>query len=636
MKRRLAWALCAVILATSAGFVPQPAPTQAADELWHDFENGCGPAKGRDVVPDNSAVLRVLFGDYSGLPELLQWANDTDAVTYFKPACDVHDRCYGTLGSSRADCDLEMLDDLVGVCGKVYFQKPDFSWKGWFGLKTVWKAIQYLPCVEAATTMYGVVATIGGGLPVLGTEAFQSAQADALKAATCDGARQTNYGGIYLPATAIELGYEGDCSVVDLTYGDGRWAGTSRQFGNAQEVHWLHSPDDVQETWRSLFDSGYALTNLEYGAGTWVTVLTTETGIGRQFFTNRGTFSDLADDIRHAWDDGLTVTEIEHGDGRWLMFASAGTGVTGQRWLREATTTAELNAAVQRELDAGWWLTKLEHDGEHWLALFSQGLAWQGNGMTCRPTYHETRVAMDEHAAAGRMLADLEYGNGAWCGVWFVPLVVPPPTPSPTLQPTPAPTPMPTASPTPQLVDVPDLGGMMRADARALVRSRGLVFEVAGYRDMGSEMAGRVVDQDPLPYGSPVASGSTVRVWLGAASSFIPTFPDQRTSDRLTIWLPGHEHGDTIERGTTVEVCVALHPFNQPEPPYPNWVLSDFYPADGPGAWIAGGSMPPGGMTQCYDHDVTGPGGYEAFGLSMLNPSSAAVVEYADFWIYVP
>jgi hypothetical protein len=648
--------MCALLIATTLAGAPEPSPARAADVLMHDFENGCGPANLPDFVPDNSAVLRTLFGDFSALPELFSWARDQDAVDYFSPACDAHDRCYGTYGSNALDCDLQMLPDLTGACKKAYLRK-DLSWRNAFGLGYIWKAGEFAHCVEAATAMVAAVRAAGDVLGGFGTglydaSAFGDAQTDAEKAATCDGARQTSYGGIYLPPRAIERGYEGDCSVVDLAYGAGRWAGTSRQFGNAQQVHWLDSPDDVQATWRSLFDSGYALTNLEYGDGWWVAVLTTDTGIGRQFFTNRGRFEDLTDDIRHAWDEGLDVTEVEYGDGRWLMFASADTGIAGQRWVRDVTNTGELNAAVQRELDAGWWLTKLEHDGERWLALFAQGVSWQANGMTCRPTYHETRVAMDEQAAVGRELADLEYGDGSWCGVWFESAATPPPTPSPTAPPTPSPTapptpsptaspapsptPMPTATPTPQLVEVPDLGGMTRAVARAMVRSRGLTFEVAGYRDMGAEMAGRVVDQDPMPYGAPVPAGSMVRVWLGAESSFTPTFPAQRTSDRFTVLMPGHEHGDTITRGTSVEICVAISAYYPGEQARPDWVLGDYYPADGPGTWVAGGSMPPGGMTQCYDRDVTGPGGYEMFGISMLNPSTGAVMDFADFWIYVP
>ncbi len=639
MTRRAKVVLAVLLLVTSIGApligTPPPAVAISGAELLHDYENGCGPANSFDFVPDNSALLRVLFGDVTALPELVAWAADQDLADYFGPACDIHDRCYGTYGSNRLACDAALYPDLASACYSAYV-KPDFSWKNGFGLGTLWKAPQYAPCLGIASTIItGSVLIFGGDI----TDAFSDAQRDAEQSATCDGTQQSSYGGIFLPAKAIELGYSGGCLVVDLAYGNGRWAGTSRPISGAQQVHWLDSLDAVQAKWDELFDAGYRLTNLEYGDGKWIAVFTSDTGWDRQRYNNRGDFNDLASDIRANWGEGLAVTELDYGDGRWMAFSSAGTGITNQRWIHEPSNATQLAAAVQGALDSGWLVTNLEWDGDRWVALFAQGPTWLENGLTCNSTYHETRVALDEQAAAGRVLADLEYGNGSWCGIWFRPQVwmptnpTPSPLPTPTLTPTPTPTT--TASPTVQLVAVPDLGGLTRADARAEVRSRDLVLEVAGYRDAGASFAGRVVDQDPMPYGSPVPVGSTVRVWLGATPSFSPSVPAQQTSDKISIRIPGHSHGDTIERGTPIDVCIALEPYSQPEPPYPTWVLAYYYPADGLGTWIDGSSMPTAGLDQCYSHYVTGPGGYEKFALSRTN-SAGTTTDTADFWIYVP
>ncbi len=110
------------------------------------------------------------------------------------------------------------------------------------------------------------------------TDAFSDAQRDAEQSATCDGTQQPSYGDIVLPAKAIELGYSGGCLVVDLAYGNGRWAGTSRPISGAQQVHWLDLLDAVQAKWDELFDAGYRLTNLEYGDGKWIAVFTSDTG----------------------------------------------------------------------------------------------------------------------------------------------------------------------------------------------------------------------------------------------------------------------------------------------------------------------------------------------------------------------
>ena len=59
--------------------------------------NGCGPQAGVDFVPDD-------FGDYS-----------------FTGPCNGHDVCYGTCGSSKAQCDDQFFDDMVEVCQNTTF-----------------------------------------------------------------------------------------------------------------------------------------------------------------------------------------------------------------------------------------------------------------------------------------------------------------------------------------------------------------------------------------------------------------------------------------------------------------------------------------------------------------------------------
>lgn len=56
--------------------------------------NGCGAQDGFDFVPDHPA----------GYP--------------FHQACVEHDRCYGTCGSDRAQCDLDFYDRMAAVCNE--------------------------------------------------------------------------------------------------------------------------------------------------------------------------------------------------------------------------------------------------------------------------------------------------------------------------------------------------------------------------------------------------------------------------------------------------------------------------------------------------------------------------------------
>jgi hypothetical protein len=86
--------------------------------------NGCGPAGvGGYVVPD-------------------QW--DDYVLT---PACDNHDRCYGTCGSSKDTCDMNFLNDMRNIC------QADFG---------PWNPNRY-DCYSASWIYYQAVHQFGGG-----------------------------------------------------------------------------------------------------------------------------------------------------------------------------------------------------------------------------------------------------------------------------------------------------------------------------------------------------------------------------------------------------------------------------------------------------------------------------------------
>jgi len=72
----------------------------------------------------------------------------------FKPACNVHDVCYGTCGKGKADCDKDFLGDLLGACMEKY---------GWNSIQPIPPdlAAKQLLCSSLAQTYYNAVAAAG-------------------------------------------------------------------------------------------------------------------------------------------------------------------------------------------------------------------------------------------------------------------------------------------------------------------------------------------------------------------------------------------------------------------------------------------------------------------------------------------
>lgn len=80
--------------------------TPMHDPNWQP--NGCGPDSfGTAVV--NSIISLYPFPAGTGLNNPIIGIN-------FKPACDVHDECYG-MGFNKGDCDQQFRNNMNGICG---------------------------------------------------------------------------------------------------------------------------------------------------------------------------------------------------------------------------------------------------------------------------------------------------------------------------------------------------------------------------------------------------------------------------------------------------------------------------------------------------------------------------------------
>ena len=82
----------------------------------------------------------------------------------FTPCCNDHDRCYGTCGSNRADCDSELSDCMKNACDN-YFTLP-ITWH------------ERAACRVTASVYWGTLRVLGG-------EAYESAQDEACDENEC-------------------------------------------------------------------------------------------------------------------------------------------------------------------------------------------------------------------------------------------------------------------------------------------------------------------------------------------------------------------------------------------------------------------------------------------------------------------
>jgi hypothetical protein len=71
-----------------------------------------------DNLPVNATHREVNgCGDDTGLGRFVP---NAPTGADFRPSCDNHDRCYGTLGKSKSECDKQFHNELLGVCGRTF------------------------------------------------------------------------------------------------------------------------------------------------------------------------------------------------------------------------------------------------------------------------------------------------------------------------------------------------------------------------------------------------------------------------------------------------------------------------------------------------------------------------------------
>lgn len=178
-------------------------------------------------------------------------------------------------------------------------------------------------------------------------------------------------------------------------------------------------------------------------------------------------------------------------------------------------------------------------------------------------------------------------------------------------------------------VAVPDLRGLPQSAAQDSVEAAGLILQVAGTILTSESMAGRVVDQDPIS-GS-VATGSTIRVWIGEAINF----PAQKTSSWVSVSITGG-YGSLHSIGDPVDLCYGWAEL--PGEPAGWWQVWDNQPPESSGVILREGSMISSG-TDCFSATITGPTGYEEIVIYALEYKYATdsweVKGWANVYIYV-
>ena len=130
--------------------------------LWASQPEDCETGVYKDVTPNQC----------TNVPNSLYSPMST-RLAYVGGACDSHDRCYVSLGTPKATCDNQFLEDMYDVCESTY--GPQIN--NIRGMPVVNPRFKY--CAEQAMAYYSGVIVINGALALVGADFYNAAQNDA-------------------------------------------------------------------------------------------------------------------------------------------------------------------------------------------------------------------------------------------------------------------------------------------------------------------------------------------------------------------------------------------------------------------------------------------------------------------------
>lgn len=508
--------LAAVVVPTSVASQDRDDPMDPAG-YSHDYENGCGPFEGPDLVPDWDVLSDLLLGPDLDLRILFGAEPD---VTTFRDGCFTHDACYGTIGAGQWWCDWELGTYMVDACIAKY--GPLESWGNFF---QPWRAARTGPCITQANIMTGAVLAFGAS-------PYSSAQFDAKDSVgLCGTSRAFDTGGerlqsvtsgLWLAPVALRTLAEGGCHPTSVTYGDGRWVAvasdTSLVPSSRQRTRLLDEFDDLERAAAADLAEGFVITSvagvdLPGGKGHWYLITELDASGGDRIHVD----DDLDTILRDLGDGDRRIVDLEYDGEDWIAVTTDEPGPPQEVYRGSAGTVA---THARERGEQGAIVLQLERGPDDWVMVTApppDGRA-AAAGIVCPdcdasdddgivPYLYDLRVGIESSSDQGLVISDIEYGSDVWMFAWYEPAEER------------------TLDPADIQVQIPDVRGMTLPDARATLEAAGFeAIEGVGRVDVTDpDQVDRVVSQDPAG-GTFDVRGTDVVVSLGRLSTV--TVPD--------------------------------------------------------------------------------------------------------------
>ncbi len=184
--------------------------------------------------------------------------------------------------------------------------------------------------------------------------------------------REDNYPQNYqftadFPADYIRTEWRKGNRITNMSYGNGKWmivvSGNTKYGTQTYKLSPTYPGDWISEKW----DEGYAITHVGFGNNQWAVVMSTGSNLHGNSWATRSYFPENF--IKTKWDEGRDIVHLTYGNGEWAVVLSKGTGFLNQKYLQ---SKAYPNDWVKSQYQKGYNITAVAYGDDMWTVIMSQ------------------------------------------------------------------------------------------------------------------------------------------------------------------------------------------------------------------------------------------------------------------------
>lgn len=170
------------------------------------------------------------------------------------------------------------------------------------------------------------------------------------------------------PEEDIKTSYSEDSHFIDeVSYNGEEWFVITSKLSYTGQTYKL-SKDFPTEWIKTNWDKGYYVTNLEFGDGQWLVVMSLGTGFtGQRFFTESNS-TLIGKKIKESWDLKYRITCVAFGQNTGAFIMTAGSGLDGQSYHFSDDVP---NDWLKPFYDKKYNVTCVAHTGDNWFTVVS-------------------------------------------------------------------------------------------------------------------------------------------------------------------------------------------------------------------------------------------------------------------------